>query len=107
MPPEDDTIGELVDETVADLQGQIDDINSQLIVGTLSVEDAQLQEIALGPQRTTTEEGTVEERPIKDLIDADKYLLQKQASDSPPWGIRMARVAPGGAVSGRYPSRGR
>jgi hypothetical protein len=45
---------------------------------------------ALGPKRTRTEEGTVEERPIKDLIDAINF--QTQAPDEVPWGIRLARV---------------
>lgn len=49
---------------------------------------------ANSPQRVRTVEGTVEERSLKDLIAADQYQQSKNASDAPPWGIRIARTKP-------------
>lgn len=51
------------------------------------------------PSRTRTVEGTVEERPISELIKADQYTSGKTASDTCPWGIRISRTKPGGMVT--------
>lgn len=56
-------------------------------------------EMANAPARTRTVEGTVEERSIHELVKADQYAASKAASDLPPWGIRIARVKPGGTVT--------
>lgn len=58
--------------------------------------------LANAPKRTRTEEGTVEERTIDELIKADQYLKQ-QVADGAPWGIRVARAKPGSTTPG--PSR--
>jgi hypothetical protein len=45
---------------------------------------------AMAPLRTRTEEGSIQERSIADLIAADQYL--KQPPDTVPWGMRLAKV---------------
>lgn len=55
-----------------------------------------LAELANAPKRTRTEEGTVEERTVDELIKADQYLAAKTEAQTVPWGIRTARVRPGG-----------
>ena len=69
----------------------------------MGLDRTQIEELGTAPKRTTTEEGTIEERDVKDIVMADQYANQKQAADSVPFGIRVARIKPGGTVSGRYP----
>jgi hypothetical protein len=59
---------------------------------------ATLSDLATSPRRTTTDEGTVEERPAEDLIAMDRYLTQKDVT-APPYGMRVARTIPKGPVS--------
>lgn len=47
------------------------------------------------PKRVRTEEGSVQERSVDELIKADRYDNAKKAS-SVPWGMRIARTQPGG-----------
>ena len=62
---------------------------------TISRDD--LEQQAKRPERLRTEEGTVKERSVKELIDADRYGKQVDASeDGPPWGMSVASVAPAG-----------
>jgi len=51
---------------------------------------------ANSPARVRTVEGTVEERPIPELIKADQYAATKAAAQAGavPWGIRCARIRP-------------
>lgn len=49
------------------------------------------------PKRVRTEEGTVEERAVEELIEADRYTKAGDA-DKPPWGMKVARSKPGGTV---------
>jgi hypothetical protein len=53
---------------------------------------------AQNPIRIRTDEGTVEERPIDDLIKADRYLASKQAQSASPFGLRIARMQPPGTT---------
>lgn len=63
------------------------------------IDDDTISDLATSPQRTRTDEGTVEERPIKEVIEADRYLLTKEAqSGGPPYGMRVARTKPPGTV---------
>lgn len=55
--------------------------------------------LASAPKRVRTEEGTVEERSVDELIKADQYLKSQEALDAVPWGIRVARTKPGGTVT--------
>lgn len=64
----------------------------------MGLTETQLEDAALAPQRTTTEEGTVEEHDLDDLVKADQYLSGKQACSSPPWGMKIAKARPGNAL---------
>lgn len=55
--------------------------------------------LANAPKRTTTDEGTVEERSVDELVKADQYNQTATAAASVPWGIRIARTRPGGTVN--------
>jgi len=64
----------------------------------MAITTTEVEELATAPKRTTTEEGTVEEREMKETIVGDQYSANKSAADAVPWGIRMARIKPGGTV---------
>lgn len=46
---------------------------------------------AKSPQRVTTDEGTVQERSVKELIEADRYTKSSDATVV-PFGLRIARI---------------
>lgn len=48
-------------------------------------------DLGKGPIRMTGDEGTVEERPIEQVIAADRYGSAKCIS-SVPYGLRIARI---------------
>lgn len=56
------------------------------------------EDTAATPKRVTTDEGTVEERPVSEAIEAEQYEASKSAPTTPLFGLRMARFKPGGAV---------
>lgn len=64
----------------------------------MAITSDKIEELASSPERTTTEEGTIVERPIEDAIKGDRYSAIKSAVDAVPWGIRIARIKPGGTV---------
>lgn len=51
----------------------------------------------LSPKRMRTDEGTVEERTIHELVTGDRYIAAKAATRA-PWGMRIARARPMGTV---------
>ena len=55
---------------------------------------------ALSPKRTRTDEGTVEERSISELIAAQEYIDKQNAPTAVPWGMKLARVKPGSTTPG-------
>ena len=59
--------------------------------------EEQILELALAPKRTTTDEGTVEERDMKDILAANEAVAFTNP-DRSPWGIRVARTIPRGTV---------
>jgi hypothetical protein len=61
----------------------------------MALTQEELDELARSPKRTTTDEGTVEERDMKDVLDAQARI---QAPDRPLWGLRIARTKPRGTV---------
>jgi hypothetical protein len=63
----------------------------------MAIEPTDIEEQAKAPKRTRTDEGVVEERPISELIDADRYNKASQVTNV-PWGLKIARVRPGGTV---------
>jgi len=64
----------------------------------MTIDDADIQEQALAPKKTVTDEGSVEERNIDDVIKAKRYLDANQIGDSPLHGLRISRFKPGGPV---------
>lgn len=63
---------------------------------TISQQD--IEDLGKSPQKVSTDEGTVEERPIDELIKADQYASAKQVGDVPLHGLRISRFKPAGPV---------
>lgn len=66
-----------------------------MAISTTNIEDS-----AKSPQRVRTDEGTIQEKGVQELIDADRYANAKTAVDAVPWGLRIARGKPAGTVPG-------
>lgn len=65
---------------------------------------ASVSDLVTSPQRVRTDEGTVEERPLPDVIQADVYnrLDQPNATvQKPLWGIAVASVRPPDTLGGQ------
>lgn len=62
----------------------------------MAIDESTIEDAAQDPLRVRNDEGMVEERPIDDLIKADRYSAAKQATARVPWGLRMARTQPAG-----------
>lgn len=58
----------------------------------------EVDELVTAPKRTTTEEGTVEERTVNELVKGDQYSSVKATVDQSPFGIRFAKIRPGNAL---------
>lgn len=56
-----------------------------------------ISENAQGPKRASGDSGSVEQHPLTDQIEADRYLSSKEATKK-GLGVRMTRVVPPGAV---------
>jgi hypothetical protein len=65
----------------------------------MTIPQSKIEELATAPERTRTLEGTIEERPIEEVVLADQYAQQRTAVDRVPWGIRVARIKPGSTIS--------
>lgn len=52
---------------------------------------SEIADHAKSPQRVTTDEGTVQERSTKELIEADRYTKSCEAVQV-PFGLRVARM---------------
>lgn len=64
-----------------------------------------LIDLATSPQRVRTDEGTVEERPIPELIQADVYTKLSVPSpqmQGPLWGIAACIVRPPDALGKQF-----
>jgi hypothetical protein len=55
-----------------------------------------IEELAPVPRRTVTDEGTVVERSMAELIEADKYLKAVNVGDQPLHGLRVSRCKSAG-----------
>lgn len=65
----------------------------------MTIEDSDFEEKADSPRRVTTDEGTVEERSVDELIKADRYNKARRSStQGPPHGITISRFKPGGSA---------
>lgn len=56
-----------------------------------------VEELARSPRRVTTDEGTVVERPVKELIEAEAHVAANEIND-PLHGLRISRCKPAGPV---------
>ena len=60
--------------------------------------DNQISENAAGPRKASGDSGSVEQHSLPDQIAADKYLESKKASRSKGFGVKLAKLSPGGTV---------
>lgn len=60
--------------------------------------DDAIAENAKGPKRAKGDSGEVEQHPIKDQIEAAKFLEAKKAINKPGFGIRRVKISPPGTV---------
>ncbi|KAA0219130.1 MAG: hypothetical protein KJ057_12950 [Phycisphaerae bacterium] len=56
-----------------------------------------ITENAQGPKRASGDSGSVEQHPLTEQIEADRYLSSKEAAKK-GLGVRMTRVVPPGTV---------
>ena len=53
-----------------------------------------LLENASGPKKVTTDAGTVEQHPLGDLIEADRYVKSTEAAKTSGLGIKLTKLSP-------------
>lgn len=56
-----------------------------------------IEENAQGPAKVTGDSGSVEQHPLKDQIEADRYLASKKAAKAKGAGLRLIKIVPPGA----------
>ena len=54
-------------------------------------------ESAKGPAKSAGDGQSMEQHPLRDLIDADRYLAGKEAVGKPRRGLRFTKLIPPGA----------
>ena len=59
--------------------------------------DDVIQENAQGPARASGDSGSLEQHPLKDQVEADRYLQSKKASRKKSLGLRISKIVPPGA----------
>lgn len=64
----------------------------------MAISSDDIEDAGKAPQRVTTDEGTVEEKSVDQLIKADKYSKASQIPDNPLHGMRVSRCKPAGPV---------
>lgn len=57
-----------------------------------------IEEVAAGPAEARDQNGSFRAQPLKDLVEADKYLAAKRAAASSGLGIRFGKLRPPGTV---------
>lgn len=62
-----------------------------------SIRDA-IEENATGPQSASTDVGSVSQHSLRDQIEADKYLRQREAASKPHQGMRLVKMIPPGTT---------
>jgi len=60
--------------------------------------ETDIEENAQGPKRVTGDSGSVDQHPLPDQIEADKYLAGKTATGTKRLGLRFVKIIPPGAV---------
>lgn len=64
----------------------------------MTISNTDIENAGKAPKKVVTEEGSVEEKSVDELIKADQYANSKQVGDNPLHGLRISRCKPGGAV---------
>jgi hypothetical protein len=57
-----------------------------------------IRDNAAGPAKAAGDSGSVEQHPLKDQIEADRYLASKNAARKPGLGIKFAKIVPPGSA---------
>lgn len=70
--------------------------NPTAATNTITTEN--IVDLVKAPKEITTDEGSVKERSVKELIEAEKYIANKEAITTPLHGLVISRAKPGGAV---------
>lgn len=58
-----------------------------------------MTEKAAAPQTVSGDAGSVTQRPLRELIELDRYLAEKRAARSPGLPIILRKLSPPGTVS--------
>ena len=62
-----------------------------------TIRDA-IRDNAMGPKKVTGDAGSVEQHPLKDQIEAERFLASKEAMKRPGLGIRLTKLVPDGTT---------
>jgi hypothetical protein len=57
-----------------------------------------IRDNAAGPARVAGDAGTVEQHPLSEQIEADRYLASKNAAKKPSRGLRLNKFVPSGTA---------
>lgn len=60
--------------------------------------DQSLRDAVSQPAKASVDGQSVEQHPLKDQIEADRYLASKAAARKPGLGIKFAKIVPPGSV---------
>jgi len=60
--------------------------------------EQKIRDAAAGPARASNETGSVDQQPLGELIDADRYLASKEAAANPRRALRFTKLVPPGAA---------
>ena len=64
----------------------------------MTISSSDIEEAGKAPKKVVTDEGSVEEKSVDELIKADRYNSASTIGDAPLHGLRVSRFKPGGAV---------
>lgn len=57
-----------------------------------------IKDNAVGPAKAAGDSGSVEQHPLPDQIEADRYLAAKDAAKKPGLGVKFAKLVPPGTA---------
>ena len=57
-----------------------------------------IRDAAKAPAKASGDSGSVEQHPLKDQIEADRYLNSKKAAKAKGLGVRLGKLVPPGTV---------
>jgi hypothetical protein len=62
--------------------------------------EQEIRDNAAGPAKANVDGVNVEQHPLPDQIEVDRYLASKKAAAKPGMGLRITRLVPPGAEGG-------